>query len=108
MNKKEIIEQLESLKDNSRSFIENDDNEIWWDDIMALDYAIKKIKRESKIKSFFKRIRKKKFTQQTLNSMLDRVIDEYFSDDWQGSGLWEVVNYVQWLYQEEIDTLEEE
>lgn len=44
-----------------------------------------------------------KFTKQTLNAMLDRIIDEYFKDDFDG-GLWEVIDYVKWLYDEEIDT----
>ena len=45
-----------------------------------------------------------KFTKQTLNAMLDRIIDEYFEDDYQG-GLWEVIEYVKDLYSKEIKTL---
>ena len=43
MTMDEIISQLESLKDNSKSFIGNsciDDDEIWEKDIVALDFAI--------------------------------------------------------------------
>ena len=47
------------------------------------------------------------FTKQILNAMLDRIIDEYFEDDYQG-GLWEVMEYVKDLYKDEIETLEEE
>lgn len=51
-----------------------------------------------------------KFTQKTLNLLLDEVIDQYFSDDTQqhGFGLWEVIEYVKGKYQEEIGTLEKE
>lgn len=47
-----------------------------------------------------------KFTKQTLNAMLDRIIDEYFDDE-NTEGLWENIEYVKALYRDEIDTLEE-
>lgn len=47
-----------------------------------------------------------KFTKQTLNEMLEMIIDEYFKDDFDG-GLWEIIEYVKALYSDEIDSLEE-
>ena len=45
MKKDKVIEQLESLKDNSKSFMVGDSyDDIWANDIIALDYAIKKVK----------------------------------------------------------------
>ena len=47
MKKDKVIEQLESLKDNSKSFMVGDSyDDIWANDIIALDYAIKKVKRD--------------------------------------------------------------
>ena len=49
----DIIDQLESLKDNSQSFIEEDEPEsIWVQDIKALEEAISFIgyRREKKVK----------------------------------------------------------
>lgn len=47
MKKEKVIEQLESLKDNSKSFMVGDNyEEIWANDIIALDYAIKKVKKD--------------------------------------------------------------
>ena len=44
----DIIYQLESLKDNSRSFIEEDEpDSVWVQDVAALDEAIKIIKYKS-------------------------------------------------------------
>ena len=44
----DIIYQLESLKDNSRSFIEEDEpDSVWVQDVAALDEAIKIIKDKS-------------------------------------------------------------
>ena len=41
MTTKEIIEQLESLKENSRSFLdENEPDSVWHHDIEALEAAI--------------------------------------------------------------------
>lgn len=47
-----------------------------------------------------------KFTKKTLNEMLEKVIDEYFTDE-PTLGLWEVIEYVKDIYEEEISTLEE-
>lgn len=45
MKNKEIISQLESLKENSRSFLEaTEPGSIWQDDIEALDAAIAMVK----------------------------------------------------------------
>ena len=46
-----------------------------------------------------------KFTKETLNKLLDSVINEYFADD-NESSLGEVIDYVKGLYKEERDTLE--
>lgn len=48
-----------------------------------------------------------KFTKQTLNAMLERIVDEYFSDEEHNLGLWEIIEYVKVLYSEEINTLNE-
>ncbi|MDP4146089.1 MAG: hypothetical protein Q8936_16635 [Bacillota bacterium] len=44
MTRKKVIEQLESLKSHSESFTFNDSDEIWKNDIIALDYAIRCVK----------------------------------------------------------------
>ena len=44
MNKKQIIEQLKSLKENSESFITKDSDPVWEEDVKALNAAIKIIK----------------------------------------------------------------
>ena len=41
MNKKQIIEQLESLKENSEYFITEDSDPVWEEDVKALNAAIK-------------------------------------------------------------------
>ncbi|WP_164968183.1 hypothetical protein [Clostridium tetani] len=41
MNKEQIIEQLESIRENSESFITNDSDQIWEKDVKALNAAIK-------------------------------------------------------------------
>ena len=41
MNKKQIIEQLESLKENSEYSITEDSDSIWEKDVKALNAAIK-------------------------------------------------------------------
>lgn len=46
-----------------------------------------------------------KFTKQTLNAMLDRIIDEYFDEE-NTEGLWENIEYVKALYSDEINTLD--
>lgn len=49
MTKKEIIAQLESLRDNSADFARYPDaDEVWSKDIEALDIVIEFIKREMK------------------------------------------------------------
>ena len=48
MKTKDIINQLESLQSNSRSFITDDSDEIWNRDIEALDAAIGIIRRAEK------------------------------------------------------------
>ena len=54
MKKEKVIEQLESLKDNSKSFMVGDSYEdIWANDIIALDYAIKKIKKDKSYMSSY-------------------------------------------------------
>lgn len=48
MTKEEVIWQLESLIDNSKIFIEHEEpDSIWHKDIIALNYAIALIKKES-------------------------------------------------------------
>lgn len=46
-----------------------------------------------------------KFTKMTLHLMMEAIIEEYFTDD-NTLGLWEVIEYVKGIYQEEINTLE--
>lgn len=47
MTKKEIIAQLESLRDNSADFAKDPDaDEVWSKDIEALDIVLEFIKRE--------------------------------------------------------------
>ncbi|BDR71263.1 hypothetical protein K144313037_p20500 (plasmid) [Clostridium tetani] len=41
MNKEQIIEQLESIRENSESFITKDSDPIWEKDVKALNAAIK-------------------------------------------------------------------
>lgn len=49
MTNKEIVEQLESLKENSTSFLDDAEDEIWQKDIIALDRAIMVFKRKDKL-----------------------------------------------------------
>ncbi|NME95325.1 hypothetical protein HF847_04870 [Clostridium cochlearium] len=51
MNKREVLEQLDSLIDNSKSFIDHDCDEVWIKDVRALKIAKKIIKEEYKFKS---------------------------------------------------------
>ena len=44
-NKAELIEQLTSIKENSESFICDDCDQIWFDDLVAIDIAIDLVKR---------------------------------------------------------------
>lgn len=46
MKKDKVIEQLESLKDNSKEFMDSSYDDIWANDIIALDYAINKVKKD--------------------------------------------------------------
>ncbi|MCT8978278.1 hypothetical protein N4T77_16950 [Clostridium sp. CX1] len=47
MKKRQVLEQLDSLIDNSRSFIENCDSySIWHDDIKALEIAKEAVNKE--------------------------------------------------------------
>ena len=46
-----------------------------------------------------------KFTKMTLHLMMEAIIEEYFTDG-NTLGLWEVIEYVKGIYQEEINTLE--
>ena len=62
MKNKEIISQLESLKENSRSFLDaKEPSSIWHDDIEALDAAIVMVKEhpllEKKIKLLENRLK---------------------------------------------------
>lgn len=60
------------------------------------------------VEKVIRNIKRKEFTQQTLNKLLEEIIEEYFSDDTQryGLGMWEVIEYVKGKYEEEIATLE--
>ena len=46
----------------------------------------------------------KKFDANTLNKLLDDILDEYFEDD-NVATLGEVIDYVKCKYEEEIKTL---
>lgn len=46
MKKKEVLEQLDSLIDNSRSFITDGCDSIWEEDIEALEIAKKAVNKE--------------------------------------------------------------
>jgi hypothetical protein len=46
VKKEKVIEQLESLKVNSKEFMDSSYDDIWSNDIIALDYAIKKVKKD--------------------------------------------------------------
>lgn len=49
MRNKKVIEQLESLKENSRDFINPyDPDDIWTDDIIALNVAIRCVKKDKR------------------------------------------------------------
>ena len=54
MHNKKVIEQLESLKANSKSFMNPyDPDDIWTDDIIALDVAIRSVKKDKRSKTEF-------------------------------------------------------
>ncbi|MDU5117195.1 MAG: hypothetical protein E6274_03170 [Clostridium sp.] len=46
MKRREVLRQLDSLIDNSKSFITEDDYSIWEDDIKALKIAKKAVSKE--------------------------------------------------------------
>lgn len=48
---------------------------------------------------------KAKFNKNTLDEMLEKIMEEYFKVD-NDLGLWEIVEYVKDLYRDEINTLE--
>lgn len=48
-----------------------------------------------------------KFTKNTLDNLLDEVLQIYFADIGT-TPIWEIVDYVKEKYKDEIDTLEEE
>ncbi|KOR24156.1 hypothetical protein [Clostridium sp. L74] len=51
MKRREVLRQLDSLIDNSKSFITNDDdNSIWEEDIKALKIAKKAVSKEYRYK----------------------------------------------------------
>ena len=49
MTNKEIVEQLESIRENSENFLSGVGDEIWQKDIIALDRAIMVFKRKDKL-----------------------------------------------------------
>ena len=75
MNKKQIIEQLESLKENSLTFITEDSDPVWEEDIKALNAAIKIIENVDSSKRN-KEIYKKAITKYGLIAQIDMVFEE--------------------------------
>ena len=75
MNKKQIIEQLESLKENSLTFITEDSDPIWEEDIKALNAAIKIIENVDSAKRD-KEIYKKTIKRYGLRTQIDMVFEE--------------------------------
>ena len=75
MNKKQIIEQLESLKENSEYSITEDSDSIWEKDVKALNAAIKIIKNVDSNKRN-KEIYKKAITKYGLYAQIDMVFEE--------------------------------
>lgn len=70
MNKKEVIEQLESLKANQRDFVEKDDlNDVFYRDIKAIEEAIKyineSINTSEQVKNYYK---------ETFNNLFDIIL----------------------------------
>ncbi|BDR63980.1 nucleoside triphosphate pyrophosphohydrolase family protein [Clostridium tetani] len=72
MNKEQIIEQLESIRENSESFITNDSDSIWEKDVKALNAAIKIIKNVDSNKEIYK----KAITKYGLYAQIDMVFEE--------------------------------
>ncbi|SQB33421.1 hypothetical protein [Clostridium cochlearium] len=75
MNKKQIIEQLESLKENSEYSITEDSDPIWEKDVKALNAAIKIIKNVDSNKRN-KEIYKKAISKYGLYAQIDMVFEE--------------------------------
>lgn len=75
MNKKQIIEQLESLKENSEYSITEDSDPIWEKDVKALNAAIKIIENIDSNKRN-KEIYKKAITKYGLYAQIDMVFEE--------------------------------
>ncbi|BFN03883.1 hypothetical protein [Clostridium tetani] len=72
MNKEQIIEQLESIRENSESFITKDSDPIWEKDVKALNAAIKIIKNVDSNKEIYK----KAITKYGLYAQIDMVFEE--------------------------------
>lgn len=75
MNKKQIIEQLESLKENSEYSITEDSDSIWEKDVKALNAAIKIIENIDSDRRN-KEIYKKAITKYGLYAQIDMVFEE--------------------------------
>ncbi|WP_242957602.1 hypothetical protein [Clostridium cochlearium] len=75
MNKKQIIEQLESLKENSEYSITEDSDSIWEKDVKALNAAIKIIENIDSNKRN-KEIYKKAISKYGLYAQIDMVFEE--------------------------------
>ncbi|BDR84904.1 nucleoside triphosphate pyrophosphohydrolase family protein [Clostridium tetani] len=75
MNKKQIIEQLESLKENSEYSITEDSDPIWEKDVKALNAAIKIIENVDSDKRN-KEIYKKAISTYGLYAQIDMVFEE--------------------------------
>lgn len=75
MNKKQIIEQLESLKENSEYSITEDSDSIWEKDVKALNAAIKIIKNVDSDRRN-KEIYKKAISKYGLYAQIDMVFEE--------------------------------
>ncbi|AAO36637.1 nucleoside triphosphate pyrophosphohydrolase (endogenous virus) [Clostridium phage phiCTC2B] len=72
MNKEQIIEQLESLKENSEYSITEDSDPIWEKDVKALNAAIKIIKNVDSNKEIYK----KAISKYGLYAQIDMVFEE--------------------------------
>ena len=75
MNKKQIIEQLESLRENSESFITKDSDPVWEEDVKALNDAMKIIENVDSAKRN-KEIYKKAISTYGLYAQIDMVFEE--------------------------------
>ncbi|BDR73367.1 hypothetical protein K144316041_23780 [Clostridium tetani] len=72
MNKEQIIEQLESLKENSEYSITEDSDPIWEKDVKALNAAIKIIENVDSNKEIYK----KAISKYGLYAQIDMVFEE--------------------------------